>query len=1057
MNTLPYDAFLRSIKQNRDTPHSFLLGAGSSLSSNILSASDCIWEWKKDIFLSQNQNASTYYQKTKDDQVKDSIQSWLDSQGIYPKRDTPEEYSFFAEKAYPIEGDRRKFFDKLISGKKPFIGYEILSLLAKKEIVKAIWTTNFDGLAFKSLIKNDLTAIEITLDSADRIYRNQAKNEVLTVALHGDYKYTTLKNTTQELDSQNETFIEALRRYHVDKNMVIIGYSGRDKSLMNAIEQAFCEKGSGRLYWCGYGTEPGEDVIKLLDNIRKSGREAYYIPTDGFDKTIFHIATACFENDSSALEYINNIFKSSGAEKVNTSDFKHEITRTDKYLKSNLHPIVFPKEVYQFEYNFEDDRPWKTIKELTNEIDLCAVPFKKKLYCLGTLSAIHETFGKKVIGEIKREPISTKDIESISAFSSLMLKAVLKTIAKDESIKTNNKDKLWFEKPEAKISRGDYEISIHYGVYVSLFFDSKAHQHKSYAFLSFKPMVQLNSDSEIEKEVRLSIGKKYLEKLRNKEYAEFLDTWNALIFKEGQNLKFEYPNNSGSGFTFSVSKNTAFAEIMVLDKNYRAYHPKKYDKRQTQHKGVQLLEPQLIFSNNANPRKPSHDFHPMRGLDAHKPYDYLLNGTIHTNDINLGVICGKVYSDKLASFLNGLNQSHRSNVNPDYLIDYGGFSSIYNIPINIPFKDDDRKWLDIDIDESLPIEREVAIDLARKIVSKIEHIDNQFGNLTFVVFIPDSWQPYYSFEYQGETFDLHDYIKAACASRGITTQLIQESTLSDDLKCQIYWWLSLSFYVKSFRTPWILKNAEMDTAYAGIGYSIKRKNNESEIVIGCSHIYNSNGQGLKYKLSKVDNYTLDKQSNPYLSYEDALQFGISIRELFYRSMNEMPKRVVIHKRTKFTENEIKGITESLSMADVQNIDLVEINYASNVRYFSTRVFQGEIQLDGFPLSRGTCMAVDKSTALLWTHGIVPSVKNPNHKYYLGGRSIPVPLKIKKHYGQGDINTIALEILGLTKMNWNSFDLYTKLPATIDSSNQIARIGKLLSRFEGQTYDYRLFI
>ena len=76
---------------------------------------------------------------------------------------------------------------------------------------------------------------------------------------------------------------------------------------------------------------------------------------------------------------------------------------------------------------------------------------------------------------------------------------------------------------------------------------------------------------------------------------------------------------------------------------------------------------------------------------------------------------------------------------------------------------------------------------------------------------------------------------------------------------------------------------------------------------------------------------------------------------------------------------------------------------------------------------------------------------------MGGRSIPAPLRITKHYGSSNINLIANEILGLTKMNWNSFDLYTKLPATINSSNQIARIGKLLARFEGKTYDYRLFI
>jgi argonaute-like protein implicated in RNA metabolism and viral defense len=95
--------------------------------------------------------------------------------------------------------------------------------------------------------------------------------------------------------------------------------------------------------------------------------------------------------------------------------------------------------------------------------------------------------------------------------------------------------------------------------------------------------------------------------------------------------------------------------------------------------------------------------------------------------------------------------------------------------------------------------------------------------------------------------------------------------------------------------------------------------------------------------------------------------------------------------------------------------------------------------------------------LLWTHGIVPSVKADNRSYYLGGKNIPVPLKIKKHYGSTNIGSIATEILGLTKMNWNSFDLYSKLPATIQTSNEIARIGWLLSRFEGRTYDYRNFM
>ena len=139
--------------------------------------------------------------------------------------------------------------------------------------------------------------------------------------------------------------------------------------------------------------------------------------------------------------------------------------------------------------------------------------------------------------------------------------------------------------------------------------------------------------------------------------------------------------------------------------------------------------------------------------------------------------------------------------------------------------------------------------------------------------------------------------------------------------------------------------------------------------------------------------------------------------------------------------------------------MIEINYESDARFLAMRVDNQAqmLQADGFPISRGTCILTNKNSALLWTHGIVPSVRQNNYKFYLGGRSIPAPLKITKHYGDSNINTIASEILGLTKMNWNSFDLYSKLPSTIDSSNQIARIGKLLSRFEGKTYDYRLFI
>ncbi len=61
----------------------------------------------------------------------------------------------------------------------------------------------------------------------------------------------------------------------------------------------------------------------------------------------------------------------------------------------------------------------------------------------------------------------------------------------------------------------------------------------------------------------------------------------------------------------------------------------------------------------------------MRALTNHKPFDNNLNGIIYSNEINIAVICGKNYSEKLYNFLNQLNLRHATeNINPDFLIEY---------------------------------------------------------------------------------------------------------------------------------------------------------------------------------------------------------------------------------------------------------------------------------------------------------------------------------------------------------------------------------------------------
>ena len=1048
---LEYDAFIRSIKQNKNVSHAVLLGAGASISSQIQSAADCIWEWKRDIYSSNNPNTTLIVSNFRSESVRRSIQAWLDGQGEYPMMGASDEYSFYAEKAYPIEADRQKYFEQLAYNKAPYIGYKLLCLLNNAGLIKSVWTTNFDGLTERAAHQMNITPICITLDDPERIFRNENSHELLYIALHGDYKYSKLKNTTHELDTQNNIFRDALKRYFVDKNLIVIGYSGRDKSLMNALKEAFSQSGSGRLYWCGFGDDICSDVKELIDIARSNNRIAYFIPTDGFDKTMLQLSRACFEDDIVKQEEIKKLIKSTIKKDETKTSFRIESSRNDKLIKSNLHPVAFPKDVYQFEIKTNGEHLWNNIDQIIGgNKDIVAVPFKGKVFAVSSIAKIKERFGGYIKGEILKDPIGVDDIRKVSVFQRLMMKSILIGISELANLETDGKWRLWKKNTLRRIVNGT-EYFIADAVELSFFFGKDT----KFAYLSIKPTIYIytHSDEFIPKDIKLQFTKEKFDRLYNAQYDQSLEEWNNLIF-HNNSLRFTFPVLTTSDMSFSISNNVAFSGIKVLSDKYKSY-PVSIEQKRIVFKGVEFLEPQLLFQNK-NSNFKSRDFHPMRGLINHYPFDYQNNGITNTFNVKLGVLCSSKYSTRLYEFLMKLNAQHKAPEKNEYIIDYAGFNQIYNIPIEIPLVNDE-KCMDVKFNSSVSI-KDDALNLARIICTQIEALHESYKtDMTIVIFIPNEWQPYRHIEEDTWVFDLHDYIKAYSAQKRISTQFIEEDTLNDSLTCQIYWWLSLSFYVKSLRTPWVLNANNNETAYAGIGYSIKNNNGEASIVLGCSHIYDSHGQGLKYKLSRVQDCYIDNKRNPYLSYNEAYNFGISIRELFLHSMEYLPKRVVVHKRTEFKPDEVNGIVDSLQIAGIENIDLISINFEREVKFMSTKSNYGQLQIDNFPIRRGTCIVVNDYEALLWTHGIVPSVKSDNRTFYLGGRSIPSPLIIKKHYGKSDINVIATEILGLTKMNWNSFDLYTKLPATIDSSNQIARIGNLLTRFEGKTYDYRFFI
>ncbi|MCM1528059.1 MAG: SIR2 family protein [Bacteroides sp.] len=1035
------------MKQNMDTPHILLLGAGASVESGIPSAMDCIWDWKKEIFLSQNPALVETYNNIKLDSVRFAIQKWLDAQKVYPVLNSNEEYSFYAENTYPIPDDRRKYFEHLIDGKKPSLGYHLISMLAEKEIFKSIWTTNFDGLMVKCAHQYNIVPIEITLESVERIYRNDTKGELMCIALHGDYKYGELKNTTEELDTQNEIFLQAISHELTDHDLIVLGYSGRDKSLMSALKTAYQIKGVGKLFWCGYGDNPNNEVRDLIRCVNELGRVAYYVSTDGFDKTMYSLARHCMSDDKIFVQNIEKLKQNLGSEiSLSTSDFIYTGKTINKIADTNIFPIVFPKNCFQLQISYSNgEKPWEYCKNLL-EKEIMAVPYKDLLYVWGDKEQIQNVCGNRVRSEIAVSPFTRDALIHKSQFKELLIRTLTAMLGQVCSLRYH-KDKIWDTTQQISKQIGNKLVIGYKGINLSLLFDNK------YTYITLNPTFMIDKDIVLTHEEKKIFADAFNLSINsgkpNYNIHKYIKDWaNKLLGVSG--VRLSYPLGSKTGFEFVVKRNTAIVGI-----NYgtgkQVELPTTIDKKRIVFNGIESRDPELTFYNSSQNRMVT-DFHPMRGLIYNAPFDYLLNEKVLRSSISLGVICPKGYERQFYEFLCQLNCKQNVKYNVDFVIPFPGFSQAFKTGLNIPTPTE-NKWIEY-LPKNTADSRQDSVELGNMLTQRLDQLNAMEVDVA-LIYIPKEYEFLTGYSEENEKFDLHDFIKAYAAQRNTATQFIREKTIESDMYCQIMWAVSLAIYVKSGRIPWTISGLQQDTAFAGIGYSVNECASGESIVVGCSHIYSSNGQGMKYKLSKIDEVTFDRKKNPFLSENEAFRLGLNIKELFYKSFTELPKRVVIHKRTPFKKEEVKGLTESLVSAGIQDIELLEIAYADDVRCFEYNKYITEA--DGFPVRRGLCFPLNSNTMYLFTHGIAPSVRNPNYKYIQGGKSIPLPLKIVKYYGNGTMAQIATEILGLSKMNWNSFGLYSKLPCTIESSNEIARIGWLLSQYEGAIYEYRYFM
>jgi hypothetical protein len=114
----------------------------------------------------------------------------------------------------------------------------------------------------------------------------------LLLKLHGDYQEVALRNTTEELQQQDERQRRTLIGLCGQLGLIVVGYSGRDESVMEALAEAVDAGGfpTGLFWMRRPGTQLLDSVTELLKRAEAAGIETAIVEESTFDELAGELA-----------------------------------------------------------------------------------------------------------------------------------------------------------------------------------------------------------------------------------------------------------------------------------------------------------------------------------------------------------------------------------------------------------------------------------------------------------------------------------------------------------------------------------------------------------------------------------------------------------------------------------------------------------------------------------------------------------------------------------------------------------------------------------------------
>ena len=256
----------------------------------------------------------------------------------------------------------------------------------------------------------------------------------------------------------------------------------------------------------------------------------------------------------------------------------------------------------------------------------------------------------------------------------------------------------------------------------------------------------------------------------------------------------------------------------------------------------------------------------------------------------------------------------------------------------------------------------------------------------------------------GETSrDFRRALKARAMLHRVPTQLANDHLFltrpgGDDPATKA-WDVCTACFYKAGGIPWRMFRADPHVCYVGVSFHRLDNGDKNLVYSSTAQAFSTDIEGFVLRGEQID---WDRANGriPHLNEQQAINLGNEILSEYRRRSGRDPLRITLHKTSKFSEGEKVGFGEAWRTVPQKEFIVL---YNTNFRLLS----EGD-----YPPRRGTKVEINRTHFLYTTGFFEPWSSYP-------GPHVPSPMEIRIESQGGNMERSCNEILGLTKMNFNS--------------------------------------